>query len=321
MDYGKLFSRAWQLVWQNKFMFVLGFLAALGSGGGGGGNSSFQFGSGDVNVSPELADNLERLYTRFAPLLFGLICLVFILLIAFWLIRLAAQAGLISAAVRLDAGEKVTFGEAFSVGLNKLGAMIGIHLLLYGPFILIGILSLFIFMMTAGAAVFSALSGTGSGSLAAPEALAASLGIFALCFGLLACLLIPLWLLVTVIYPFAQRSAVLQGLGVTDSIRRGWAIVRANVGDVALLVLFFIIISFAVGLVTGIILLPLAFLALGPAILGIINQGTLETVHIVQIVAGGVCLGVVAAIVQSILIAFRSTAVTLAHQEFIAKTA
>ena len=29
MDYSALLRRSWELVWNNKFMFVLGFLAAL----------------------------------------------------------------------------------------------------------------------------------------------------------------------------------------------------------------------------------------------------------------------------------------------------
>lgn len=315
MDYGRLFSRAWEIVWRNKFMFVLGFLAALGSGGTGT-NTNFQFGSGDVNLPPGMAENIERLYTRFAPLLFGLVCLVLILVVVFWLVRLTAQAGLISAAARLDAGEKVTFGEAFSAGLAKLGRMVGINLLLYGPFILIGIFAFFVFVVTAGAAIFTAFSDTGQDM----QAVFAGLGIFGLCFALLACLLIPLWLVITVIYPFAQRSAVLQDMGVTDSIRRGWAIVKANVGDIILLVVFFIVIGIVVGVVAGIILVPLALLLLGPAIFSVINQGMLETIHIVQLVAGGICLGIIGAVINSIVVAFRSTAVTLAHQQFITKT-
>ncbi|MGD8904906.1 MAG: hypothetical protein PVI67_15190, partial [Anaerolineae bacterium] len=39
MDYGKILTRAWEITWRWKILWILGFLAALGSGGGGGSSS------------------------------------------------------------------------------------------------------------------------------------------------------------------------------------------------------------------------------------------------------------------------------------------
>lgn len=36
MDYGKLVSRAWDIVWKHKFLIILGVLVVLGSANGGG---------------------------------------------------------------------------------------------------------------------------------------------------------------------------------------------------------------------------------------------------------------------------------------------
>ena len=51
MEYGKVLSRSASIVWQNKFLMIVGILAALGSGmfsgGGGGGSSSDSTGFGD----------------------------------------------------------------------------------------------------------------------------------------------------------------------------------------------------------------------------------------------------------------------------------
>jgi hypothetical protein len=309
MDYGKLLSRTWNIVWNNKFMFVLGFLAALG-GSGGGSNFNYRLDSG--SIPPNIEQNIERFLAQYGGLLIGLGCLALILAIVFWLVRLAAQAALIDAAPRLEAGEKMTLGAAFSSGTARLGRFIGLYLLLYGPFVLLGIVSLVAFAATAGAAVLAAL--------ASPEvnveALIVTAGLAATCMGLLACLMTPFLLVVTLIYPFAQRGAVLKNLGVTASIGHGWQVVKNNIGEILLLGLLFIILGFVVSAIAAVVLLPVAFLAAGPALLNVMTGGAFGIAQAVSLLIGGLCLGFVGAAVNSVLVAFRSTAVTLAYQEF-----
>lgn len=317
MDFGDIFSRAWRIVWNNKFTFVLGFLAVLGSGSSNvsGSNFNYQFDSGDI--PPGFAEEVGQFFARFGPLLLGLGCLLVIVGIVFWLIRLAAQAGLISAADRLDEGEKVTFGEAFGAGTSLLGRMAGINLLMYGPFALIGLIAAGIAVATVGTAVASEITG----SVTDPEALFGALGVIGICFALLACILIPVYIVVTAIYPFAQRGAVLQDLGVTDSIGHGWRVLKANLGDIVLLIIFFVVLHVVFAFAVLIVLLPLGLVVFAPALIGMISRGAPEVTDIVFLIGGGICLGLVSAALQSILIAFRSTSVTLAYHEFVAKTA
>ncbi|MGD8398342.1 MAG: hypothetical protein PVG11_05750, partial [Anaerolineae bacterium] len=42
MDFGKLLTRAWQITWRWKVLWILGFLASLGSGTGTG-NINYSF--------------------------------------------------------------------------------------------------------------------------------------------------------------------------------------------------------------------------------------------------------------------------------------
>ncbi|MFQ5398923.1 MAG: hypothetical protein ACE5E7_04915 [Anaerolineae bacterium] len=311
MDYGNLLSRAWQIVWYNKFMFILGFLAALGSGGrGGGGNVNFRTSSRDI--PPEMVDNFQRFLDRFGFVIIGLVCVLFVLAILFWLLRLTAQGGLISAAARIDAGEKVTLSEAFAAGAGKLGRVVGINVLMYGPFTLVGLVG----ALTVLAMVTAALSAGGGG---APEAVVGSLGILMICLACLACLMIPGLVVVSGVYPFAQRGIILQDLGVIASIRHGWQVVRENLGEVVLLIILFLVIGGLFTFALALVLIPLAFLSLGPAAIRMMSTQAVETLDILMIVGGGICLGFVAAAVQSILVAFRSTAVTLAYQEFVGK--
>ena len=263
MDYGNLLKRAWHIVWNNKFMFVLGFLAALGSGGGSGsgGNSNFSSsGSNNFNLPPEFAANIERYWAEFAGVVIALVCFFVILGIIFWLVSLVGQTGLISSAARIDAGEDVTLGEAFAEGTAKLGKMIGLNLVLYGPFMLFGLIAFGVIGALVGPAVFAEMAGSGGNM----DSIAGAIGGFMVCFGILACLLVPLGILVNIIYPFAQRGLILQGHGVIDSIRHGWKVVRENAGDVVLLIILFLVIGFVFGIVAAIVLIPLALLIFVP---------------------------------------------------------
>ena len=56
-DFGEILTKAWQVVWKYKILWVFGFLVSCGQGGGGGGggsNTGYQFSSGDQNLPPEV---------------------------------------------------------------------------------------------------------------------------------------------------------------------------------------------------------------------------------------------------------------------------
>ena len=62
MDYSQLLNRAWNLVWEHKFLILLGVLVALGSAGGGRNNFGApdnSFGSQGDNVIFQLPSNIE----------------------------------------------------------------------------------------------------------------------------------------------------------------------------------------------------------------------------------------------------------------------
>jgi len=149
--------------------------------------------------------------------------------------------------------------------------------------------------------------------------IAGSLAIIIVCIGLMACFLIPVWLVLTVIYPFAQRGAVLQDLRVIDSIRHAWQIIIANIGEVTLLVLFFIAIAIGFGIVVGLLMIPLAFLAFFPVIMEVIMTGSFDPGNIILVLCGSLLVAIVIALLNSIIVAFRSTTITLAYQQFISQ--
>lgn len=323
MDYGNILRRSWTIVWHNKFMFLLGFLAALGSGGSGGsgGNSNFNVSSSelennDFNLPPGIVENLERYWQELAGLFVAFLCLLIIIGLIFWLLSLVGQAGLINSASRIDGGEKVTFSQAFTHGVSKLGSMVGLNLILYGPFILIGIATFAVAAALVGPSLIAEFSGN-PGSF---NDVTGALGGFFLCFAVLACLLVPLGILVNIIYPFAARGLILQGLGAMESVRHGWKVLRQNVGDILILIVIFIVLGIGFGIVAAIILVPLGLLLLGPTIITMISGSSIGVVNILLLIVGGIVLGTVAALINSIMIAYRSTVVTLAYEEFLNKS-
>ena len=314
MDYGQLLRDSWQIVWKNKFLLILGFLAALGgSSGAGSSNSNIGF-SGD-EIPPDFAERADVFLALFAPFLLGLICLGILVAIVFWLIRLTAQAGLISAAARLEDGEKVSLGEALGAGLSKLGRMIGIYILLYGPFILLVVVIVGLALLLAGAAIGYEFSNASE----ALESVIASLAIVIACVALLFCILLPLVLLVSIFMPFVQRAAVLEDLGVTASVGRAWQVIRSNLGESVIVVLLMVAISIVYSIGMLVVMLPLAFLAIGPSMIGLIVDGTFGAGNLFALLCGGIGVALLAAFLNALLTTYRSTAMTLAYRRLIEK--
>jgi hypothetical protein len=303
-------------------MLVLGFLAALGSGAGGGGGSGggdtgYPFDGSEFGAMPEIAENLGAVIAAASAIILFLICFLFILAIILWLVRLTAQAGMIDAAARLDAGEKVTFGEAISAGWHKLGRMVGLNIILFGVFFLAVIVGMIVLAMGAGATAAGAAASQGDiGTLIG--ALGAGLVALICC---LMCVFLLLGIVVNVLYPFAQRAAVLEDMGVIESIGRGWQVIKDNLGEVIILIFLFLLLGFLVGVVTFAVFIPLAALSFAPAALRMFGGGTIEAMDIALASGGLLCMILIGAAINAIYVAFRSTVFTLAYGEFTSKKA
>ncbi|UCG23552.1 MAG: hypothetical protein JSW55_15615 [Chloroflexota bacterium] len=314
MDYGQLLTDAWQIVWRNKFLFILGFLAALaGTGSSSSNNFSYTFNVDDL--PPGFGRSFDLFLDQWVPIVLGLFCLIVFVTIAFWLISLTAQAGLISAAARLEDGEKVSFGEALGAGVSKLGRMIGIYLLLYGPFILLVIIIVLLAFLLTGSAIGYELSNASE----VFEPILASIAIVIACVALLFCILLPLLLVVMIILPFAQRAAILEDHGVTASIGRAWGVIKSNLGEVAILVLIFLAISIGYGIVVAMLMLPLAFLAFAPMFVNLVVEGSPGAGNFLALVCGGVAVGLLAAVLNALWTTYRSTIMTLAYRRLVEK--
>ena len=132
MDYTKLLTRAWNITWNNKYLWVLGFLAGLGQVSS---NSSYRSGgsspsTGGTPTLPEMPD-FGAFWQDNMVLIIGLSCLLFIISIAMWLLRITAQGGLIAAVKQIEGGEKSTLGQSFTAGVNYLPRLAGLNIAVF----------------------------------------------------------------------------------------------------------------------------------------------------------------------------------------------
>ena len=306
MNYGDTLRRSWQLTWNNKWLWLLGFLAALGGGSSFSSNSNYQVDPSQTTsggISPELAAGLTG-----AVLL--LCCIGVIIGILLWLVSLASKGGLITSVAELDRGQPSSFGRAFRQGWRKLLPLVGMTLLLFSVLIILGIILAIGFAGTIAAAI-------GAGTSGGSDALTGILGTAGFVFLCLLCLLIPLTLVLNLIYPFAYRGIMLRDMPVMDSIRHGWRVLRENLGEILILGLIFFVINLIISaLALGIITL----LGISSGMFStLMTGGELTTAQVVGGIVGVLAAGLIFAIISAIFTAWRSATFTLAYEQWTGK--
>ena len=241
MDYGKLFTRAWDIIWKYKFLILLGVLVALsGSSGSSGNQSRYLFEGGDIpwNDMPrfDYGSPFQDLDLSILAIL-GLIALGVVLVVvglALWVAGTISRGGLISAVNDIELDTPATFSSAFQAGWKKGWRLLGIDLVPAIPGFALIIGGLAIFLSYGG--FVEMMDGVWP---------YAGIGPF-LPLILLTCLLLPIILFLSMMRTFAMRACVLEDLGVVASYRRGFEVLAGNLGTA--LILFLIQIAVSIGL-------------------------------------------------------------------------
>lgn len=248
MNLGEVLSQAWKIIWKHKVLWIFGILASCSGANGSIGNVQSTY-------RGEAPPQLERLIDQFArlpewqiALIVGIILLIFLILIVISIfLSTIGRIGLIRGTVQVEQGlEKLSFGELFSgsipfflriFGLNLLVGLLGFlaALILIAPFIVLTI---------------------------------ATFGVGALCLLPLFCVFIPMAWFIGIIVEQANIAIVSENLGILAGLKRGWDIVRNNLGAVILMALILYVgISLIAGFIIG---LPLIFLV-GPFVVGALS--------------------------------------------------
>jgi hypothetical protein len=238
MDYGKIFGRAWDIIWENKFLILLGVLVALSGGGSGSGNQAqYAFNNNDVQWGDLPSFEYGTPFQNLDLPLIGvgvivlLVGLLFLLGLVFWAAGTISRGGLINAVNEIDEGNPTSFSEAFKAGWEKGWRLIGIGLVPSIPIMVLVIISVGMFVGYGGIELLT--EGTFSVGPGIPVLF-------------LACLLVPTAMILGLLRNFANRACMLEDLGVIGSYRRGFEVLGDNLGPA--LLLFLIQVALSVGI-------------------------------------------------------------------------
>jgi len=306
MDYGKVLGRAWEITWRWKVLWILGFLAALGSGGGGGGGGSSSY-TTSGSEWPEWWGYTYQEPTFPAGVIaavVGLACLAIIIGIAIWVVSVIARGGLIAGVRQVEEEGHTSFGRAWRAGARRFWTLFGISILAAIPLIvLVGVgLVILIVMFVGSGFAFESSDAAGAAGIVASI----------VCGGAFCCGMVIVTIILQQIRIYAERAALLEDLGWIAAFSRGWNVLKANIGPTIVFWLIFLAIGIvfflAIAAVLAVTVLPLFAVATN------IDPGPW---YFVPICCGGLIAVVAAALINAIVQTFTSATWTLAYRDMI----
>lgn len=313
MDFGAVISRAIKVTWEHKILWPLGFLVALGSGSVGGGGTGPQFSANQNDFNAPWLEDLVRDPTIILAALSALLCVFAIIGVILWVVGIIARGGLIAGVQQIETEGKTTFGSAWGVGANRFWRVLGLNLLIGIPIVILVIAIILLFGGTI-AAMFIGADSAGRGNDSAMGG--AIFGTIALACCLV-CVFIIIGIIASALQTFGERAIVVEDMGVFASISRGWGVFRANLGNIILLALVMMVVSFIFGLVGGAVAAVVLLPTLLPVITEGMNSGSISSGPAIVAVIGVLIAMVLGAIINTLYITFNSTTWTLAYRQFI----
>ncbi len=249
---GEVLTRAWQITWKYKILWIFGILAGCGRGGssfngssnGGGGNGGGNGGNNGFNFNlPPLPPQIERLGQQiahnvvpFVVILVAIICFIFLLAIFLGTI---GRIGLIRGTQAADGGaERLGLGQLFSESKPYFWRVLGLSLVVGIPLFLLVMIPLALVLVY----VF------GQGGQTNPALI---LGFFSVFIGCM-CLLIPVMMVVNLVIRQAESAVVIENLGVFAAVHRGWDVFKKNLGPMILIAIILFLITAAIGILIAI---------------------------------------------------------------------
>ncbi len=269
MDYGWVLKRAWEITWKFKGLWVLGILASCSGGGGGGGGGGGSSGTGyqfSGESDPRMLQFQRWIESIPSETWIAIAVIAGIAIFVLGLVALAlgviGQGGLIAGFNQAENNGTVTLGEAFRIGKANFWRLVGVRIVFWLGGVLLAIALIAVVAMIA----------------------IGTMGIGLLCLLPLLCLLIPAGALVGVYVMLTQVALVTEGLGVSESFRRSWEVLKQNLGPIIVIGLILLFGSLVIGLVMA---LPLIAAVL-PAAAGLAFGTDQSTTS--GLVTAGLCL-------------------------------
>ena len=247
MNYGEVLSKAWQIIWKHKVLWIFGILAGCSRGSSGSGNVNYAFSRGDM---PRWFDNYSWQFNQMSngqiAALVGVGILVILVLVVLAIfLNTIGRIGIIRGTQQADLGAiSVTFGDLFRGSLPYFWRVFLLNLL-------VGlVIALIVLVFVSLGVVVGILT----------------LGLALLCLIPLICLIVPLAWLVTIFLEQANIAIVVENVGIMDGLRRGWEVFTKNFGP---MILMGLILYVGVGLIGGLIIAAPMLLIIIPAVGGL----------------------------------------------------
>jgi hypothetical protein len=306
MNYGRVLSRAWEITWRWKVLWILGFLAALGSGGGGGGGGGSSYSTSGNEWPSWWGYQYQEPYIPpgMVAAIIGLACLALIIGIAIWVVSVIARGGLIAGVQQVEEEGQTSFGLAWRAGARRFWTLFGISILAAIPLIILvvaGIVTLIVMFAGSG---FAFESSDAAGAIGIVSSI--------LCGGAFCCGMIIVAILLQQIRVYAERAAILESLGWIEAFLRGWNVLKANLGPTIIFWLIFLAIGivFFIGIAAILAAVTLPFIAL------LVNVD-LGPWLLAPVCCGGLVFVIAAALINAIVQTFTSATWTLAYREMV----
>jgi hypothetical protein len=291
LDYGNILRRAWNITWKHKILWLFGILAGLvgagaGNPGGRGPDINYQFNYQDPDLPPgirRLFGNVDLDQNVILAIIAGLACVALIVFVVFVVLAVIGRGGLIGGIRLADQQGRVSFGEAWGIGLSK-----------FLPVFLIGLVVWVVGLLITGASTL----------------LAATICLLPLaCVGFLLVAVLGVWT------QLAQIAAVKEGLDVFGALGRAWQVIRDNLASIIILGLILVVINVVVGFLLAAPIVAIVF----PAVVGLIflsNQAAIA--GNLGLIVAGLCFVIyvpIAIIIGGILQTWVTAAWTLAFEQ------
>jgi hypothetical protein len=284
MDYGKVLKRAWEILWQYRVLWVFGVIVALAAAGGGGTNFYTFDGGGGGRGTPLGPEGWTRSWelTQLAPqaaqvwaavaggilaIVLGLACLFVIFVVVKTIFLYISETALIRMVNDFEeTGEKRGVRQGFRLGWSRTALRLFVLDLLSK---LPGILILFLFFLL-GVAVVGLMIVARDAVVLQGIGIVAAIGLVFLVI----LLAIVIALVVSLVRPLIFRRCAVEGVGVIDSLKEGFAFIRRHITDVVLtwLIMIGLQIGWALALIPVVLFLLFVGVILGGG-LGVLVGG------------------------------------------------
>jgi len=301
-NFGEVLSRAWQIIWKHKVLWIFGILAGCGRG-----NANFNSGSrgGDGGFNgpgPDLPPQVMQWFRTIQENLTAFIIVGCVVILLIWAVTIflstIGKVGLIRGTSQADDGvERLIFGQLFGESTPYFWRVFGLSLIVAIPVLVV------LAALIAGVVAF-AISASG-GNDAANVGLLGMIPLLIGCF----CLLIPVMFVVGMIIRQAERAIVLEGMPLLPALSRGWEVFRKNLGPIILMAIILAVIGFIVGFVIAI---PVIIIVL-PAVIAFAASEAQNWTPLI-FMGIGLCIYIpISLVVNGIMTAYIESAWTLTY--------